>query len=105
MAKRIVLASQKGGVGKTTIALNLAVVFAEKGRSTILLDLDPQGAVGLALARDEAEWMGVAEYLMNKATIDEILHQTKIPSLTIVARGGARRSGCVRVREIGRAHV
>ena len=84
MAKRIVLASQKGGVGKTTIALNLAVVFAEKGRSTILLDLDPQGAVGLALARDEAEWMGVAEYLMNKATIDEIRHQTEISTLTIV---------------------
>lgn len=45
----LAIVSPKGGVGKTTLALNLAHALAEQGRSTVLVDVDPQGAVGASV--------------------------------------------------------
>lgn len=83
----ISLATSKGGTGKTTTALNLAVAMAEKGRRTVLVDFDPQGSVGLSLAKGETEWPGLAEFLLGSATIEQVLVQTRVPTLTILPRG------------------
>jgi chromosome partitioning protein len=87
MARRVVIASQKGGVGKTTVALNLAVALAERGRRTLLVDVDPQGAVGLALAKGDAELAGLAELVMGQAEPRQAVLQTQLPGLSILPRG------------------
>src|SRR5512142_1780966 len=87
MARRIVLASQKGGVGKTTVALNLAVALAERGHRTLLVDLDPQGAIGLSLARGDTELAGLAELLMGLIEPKVAVLPTHLPGLSLLPRG------------------
>jgi len=87
MARRIVIASQKGGVGKTTVALNLAVALAERGRRTLLADLDPQGGIALSLAKGDTEIPGLAEMLMEEASPAEAVYPTKLPGLSLLTRG------------------
>jgi len=87
MANVLSVVSSKGGTGKTTVALNLAVALAEGGDSTLLVDVDPLGAIGFSLARSDTEWKGLAEYMMKQTMIDEIVMQTKLPGLSILPRG------------------
>lgn len=87
MSRVIALASSKGGTGKTTTALNLAVALAERGRPTVLVDLDPQGAVGLSLRKGDTDWAGLAECLVGSAPLGEVVFQTKLPQLSLLPRG------------------
>ncbi len=87
MANIVSIVSSKGGTGKTTVALNLAVALAEGGERTLLIDADPLGAIGFSLARSDTEWQGMAEYMMKRASLDDILIQTKLPFLSILPRG------------------
>jgi chromosome partitioning protein len=63
--RTIAVANQKGGVGKTTVAINLSACLAKTGHRTLLVDLDPQAhcAVGLAVPEDQIE-LSIAEVLM-----------------------------------------
>lgn len=87
MTQRIVIASQKGGVGKTTVALHLALALAERGRRTLLADLDPQGGIGLSLARADAELAGLADWLMGVISAEEAVVPTHLPTLSLLPRG------------------
>jgi chromosome partitioning protein len=87
MSHRIVLTSSKGGTGKTTTALNLAVALAERGRNTIVVDLDPQGAIGLFLAKEDSDWGGLAEVMITGASPKDVLMATSLPTLRILPRG------------------
>ncbi len=87
MANVISVVSSKGGTGKTTVALNLAVALAEKGDNTLLVDIDPLGAIGLSLARSDTEWAGLAEYILQKIPVEDTIIKTKLPTLSILPRG------------------
>lgn len=87
MANILSIVSSKGGTGKTTVALNLAVALAEGGDSTLLVDIDPLGAIGFSLAKADTEWKGLAEFMMKQATIDEAIVETKLPNLYLLPRG------------------
>lgn len=81
----ITLANQKGGVGKTTTAINLATALAAIGEMVLIVDLDPQGNASTGLGIDRRD-RSVSSYdvLTGALTIEEAAMQTAVPGLSIV---------------------
>lgn len=85
MGRIIAIANQKGGVGKTTTAINLSACLAEKGKKVLAVDMDPQGNMtsGLGLDKDAIE-KTVYDLIIDEASIEEILQKEALENLDIL---------------------
>jgi chromosome partitioning protein len=109
----IAVSSQKGGVGKTTVSINLAHAFARVGIRTLLIDADPQGSVGFSLARQSSHLVGFYDHLMNPSlALGPSILPTRLPTLTLLPSGqcndsesgvGVMGAHLVRIRKLLRS--
>lgn len=85
MGRTIAIANQKGGVGKTTTAINLSACLAEKGKKVLAVDMDPQGNMtsGLGVDKDSVE-NTIYNLLIGESKMEEVLIKDVLENLDII---------------------
>ena len=84
MGKISAIANQKGGVGKTTTAVNLSAAIAQAGKKVLMADLDPQGNTTSGLGRTVNERSSIYDALMGRAQLKNCIQQTDIRKLQLI---------------------
>lgn len=84
MGRVIAIANQKGGVGKTTTAVNLSAALVENGKKVLLIDLDPQGNATSGLGVEKRQTGTVYDLLVNDVTLDKCVRKDVWKSLDLV---------------------
>lgn len=88
MTRTVAIANQKGGVGKTTTAINLAAALALSQKRVLLVDLDPQGNAGSGLGFTGLKFpKGIYEVLTDGVPIADAIVETEVPGLALVPSG------------------
>lgn len=84
MSRVIAIANQKGGVGKTTTAVNLSACLAKMGKKVLIIDIDPQGNATSGLGVDSKEIeKSIYDVLINSEALDEVIKETGYKNLYI----------------------
>ncbi len=85
MANIIAITNQKGGVGKTTTAINMSACLADSGKRTLLIDLDPQGNATSGLGIDKTSLTkNIYDCLIEQSPVEEIMQPTMIKKLHVL---------------------
>jgi len=101
----ISVANQKGGTGKTTTAVNLAACLALKGKRTMLIDMDPQGAATSSFGIDKKKRKTIYDVLIGERSIEEVLIETEIGLSVVPSNIDLSGAEVELINEVGREYI